>query len=195
MEAFLGRVVQGTAIRLIHEGQLQSGDGETISVELRAAPVASPSGEAMGVCGVLRDTGDAKRAAAELEDASLQLLLIVDESDAGVLIEDADGTITQVNPAFCALFGIQAAPFSLEGSATAELMQGLGLAFADVDELLTRMARIRAAAEDVDNCDVALSRHGVARLSYRAVAEDGPPRGHLWIFRLAPVGAAVENEQ
>jgi PAS domain S-box-containing protein len=191
VEAFLGRVVQGTAIRLVHEGQLERGDGEKAWVELRAAPLALSSGETTGVCGVLRETVEARRAAAELEDVSLQLLLLVDESAAGVLIEDAEGTIRQVNPAFCSLFGVQAAPFSLEGGAAAELIQEIGPAFADVDELLTLMARIRAAAEDVDGCDIVLSRGDLARLSYRAVAEDGPPRGHLWIFRLGPSGAPM----
>jgi PAS domain S-box-containing protein len=190
---FLSRVAQGTAISLVYEGQLERGEGETLWIELRAAPLASTSGEATGACGVLRDTSDAKRAAAEHEDASLQLLLMVDETDAGVLIEDIDGTIKQVNPAFCALFGVQAAPFSLEGSASAELIQELGFSFADVDELLTLMARIRGAAEDVDGCDIRLSGRRVARLSYRAVAEDGPPRGHLWIFRLATPAVSTEN--
>jgi hypothetical protein len=96
-----------------------------------------------------------------------------------------------VNPAFCALFGVQAAPFSFEGSAAAELIQEIGSAFADVDELLTHMARIRAAAADVDGRGIALTRGSLARLSYRAVAEDGAPRGHLWIFRLAPVYGTV----
>jgi PAS domain S-box-containing protein len=193
VEVFLSRVVQGTAIRLVHEGQLERGDGEKMWVELRAAPLALGSGETAGVCGVLRETAETRRAAAELEDASLQLLLLVDESAAGVLIEDAEGTIRQVNPAFCSLFGVQAAPFSLEGGAAAELIQEIGPAFADVDELLTLMARIRAAAEDVDGCDIVLSRGDLARLSYRAVAEDGPPRGHLWIFRLGPSGALVQE--
>ncbi|MGZ5145401.1 MAG: PAS domain-containing protein [Burkholderiales bacterium] len=191
VEAFLVRVAQGTAIHFVHEAQLERGDGTTVWVELRAAPLALASGEPVGVCGVLRETAEARRAAAELEDASLQLLLLVDESDAGILIEDAEGTIRQVNPAFCALFGVQAAPFSFEGSAAAELIQEIGSAFADVDELLTHMARIRAAAADVDGCDIALSRGSMARLSYRAVAEDGAPRGHLWIFRLAPVSGTV----
>jgi PAS domain S-box-containing protein len=190
IEAFVGRVVQGTALRFVHEGQLQRGDGEKVWVELHVAPLARASGETTGVCGVLRETAEARRAAAELQDVSLQLLLLVDESAAGVLIEDAEGTIRQVNPAFCSLFGVQAAPFSLEGGAAAELIQEIGASFADVDELLTRMARIRATAEDVDGCDIALSRGGRVRLSYRAVAEDGPPRGHLWIFRLGPAEPA-----
>jgi PAS domain S-box-containing protein len=193
VQAFLSRVVQGTAIRLVHEGQLERGDGEKVWVELRAAPLALGSGETAGVCGLLRETAETRRAAAELEDASLQLLLLVDESAAGVLIEDAEGTIRQVNPAFCSLFGVQAAPFSLEGGAAAELIQEIGPAFADVDELLTLMARIRAAAEDVDGCDIVLCRGDLARLSYRAVAEDGPPRGHLWIFRLGPSAAPVQE--
>jgi PAS domain S-box-containing protein len=190
VEAFLGRVVQGTALRFVHEGQLQRGEGEKVCVELHVAPLARASGETTGVCGVLRETAEARRAAAELQDVSLQLLLLVDESAAGVLIEDAEGTIRQVNPAFCSLFSVQAAPFSLEGGAAAELIQEIGPAFADVDELLTHMARIRATAEDVDGCDIALSHGGRVRVSYRAVAEDGPPRGHVWIFRLGPAEAA-----
>jgi PAS domain S-box-containing protein len=195
VQAFLRRVAQGTAISFVHEGQLERSDGGTVWVELRAAPLALASGEPAGVCGVLREATEARRTAAELQDVGLELLLLVDESDVGLLIEDAEGTIRQVNPAFCALFGVQAAPFSLEGSATAELIQQIGPTFADVDELLTCMARIRAAAEVVDGCDVALSRGGLARLSYRAVAEDGPPRGHLWIFRLAlaPVARTMES--
>jgi PAS domain S-box-containing protein len=190
VEAFVGRVVHGTALRFVHEGQLQRGDDEKVWVELHVAPLARASGETIGMCGVLRETAEARRAAAELQDVSLQLLLLVDESAAGVLIEDAEGTIRQVNPAFCSLFGVQAAPFSLEGGAAAELIQEIGPSFADVDELLTHMARIRATAEDVDGCDIALSRGGRVRLSYRAVAEDGPPRGHLWIFRLGPAEPA-----
>jgi len=194
LDAFLRRVAEGTAISFSHEAQLERADGGTVWIELRAAPLALASGEPAGVCGVVRETTEARRAAAELQDVGLELLLLVDESEAGVLIEDAEGTIKQVNPAFCALFGVQAAPFSLEGSTSAELIQQIGAAFADVDELLTGMARFRATAEDVDGHEVALSRGGVARLSYRAVAEDGSPRGHLWIFRAAPAAIATGLE-
>ena len=193
VEAFLGRIAQGTAIRFVHEALLERGDGDTVWVEVRAAPLTLASGEAAGVCGVLREATEARRAAAELEDTSLRLLLLVDESDAGVLMEDAEGAILQVNPAFCALFSVQAAPFSFEGGLAAELIQQIALAFADVDELLTCMARIRAAAEDVDGFEIALSRGGPARLSYRAVAEDGPARGHLWIFRLPSAPRTAQN--
>ena len=192
--AFLGRVAQGTAIRFDHEGELERAEGGTIWVELRAAPFVAAGQDAPGVCGVLRDAAERKRAATELEDVSLQLLLLVDESDTGILIEDVDGMIRQVNPAFCALFGVQAAPFSFEGSATAELIQGIEHAFADVDDLLTHMARIRAAAEDIDNYEVPLSTGRIARLSYRAIAENGPARGHLWIFRTAAAPAADNPE-
>jgi PAS domain S-box-containing protein len=192
--AFLGRLAQGTAIRFDYEGELERAEGGTVWVELRAAPFVVGAQDAAGVCGVLRDAAERKRAATELEDVSLQLLLLVDESDVGILIEDVDGMIRQVNPAFCALFGIQAAPFSFEGSATAEMIQGIEHAFADVDDLLTHMARIRAAAEDVDNCEVALSNRGIARLAYRAVAENGPARGHVWIFRMATASACHSLE-
>ena len=193
VDAFLRRVADGTAISYAHEAQLERSVGGTVWVELRAAPLALASGESAGVCGVIRETTEARRAAAELQDVGLELLLLVDEAEAGVLIEDAEGTIKQVNPAFCALFGVQAAPFSLEGSTSAELLQQVGAAFADVDELLTGMARIRAAGEDIDSHEIALSRGGVARLSYRAVAEDSAPRGHLWIFR-APSSASAGTE-
>jgi PAS domain S-box-containing protein len=185
VDGFLRRVAEGTAIRFTHDAQLERSDGDTVWVELRAAPLVLASDDAAGVCGVIRDTAEARRAAADLQDVGLQLLLLVDESEAGIVIEDAEGMIRQVNPAFCAMFGVQAAPFSFEGSATAELLHQVGAAFADVDELLSRMARIRAAAEDIDGSDVSLGRGGLARLSYRAVAEDGTPRGHLWIFRVA----------
>jgi hypothetical protein len=64
---------------------------------------------------------------------------------------------------------------------------------ADADLLLARMAAIRAGAEDVDGETLALRGGGAATISYRAVAEDGPPRGHLWIFRLTPAAVSMEN--
>ena len=194
VQDFLVRVAQGTAIRFAHEAAMERDGSGAAWVELRAAPLtASRPGGAAGVCGVLREAGESRRAAAELEEVSLRLLLLVDESDAGVLIETAEGTIRQVNPAFCALFGVQAAPFSFEGAAVAELIQQAAPALADVDEFLARMARIRAAAQDVDGDALALRGAGAASLSYRAVAEDAAPRGHLWIFRLHAAGGSVEN--
>lgn len=179
---FLARIAQGSAVSFSHVAALERVDGSQLWVELRAAPFAGPEG-ASGVCGVVLDATEARRTAAEAEDAALRLLLLVDESDAGVVIEDERGAVRQVNPGFCTLFGVQAAPFSFEGAAIADLLHEAGPVLADLDALLARMAAIRAAAEDIDAEPVALAGSATALLSYRPTTSDGPPRGHIWIFR------------
>ena len=71
------------------------------------------------------------------------LLLSVDQIDTGVMLEDADGVIQQVNAALCQLFKLEAAPFSLEGTPVSELFELVSTRVIGSDGYLKRMAGVR----------------------------------------------------
>jgi PAS domain S-box-containing protein len=60
-------------------------------------PVRSPSGEIVGVGGVVTDVTDARRAAAELRREQLRVQSIVEHAPAAIWVKDAEGRIVLAN--------------------------------------------------------------------------------------------------
>ncbi len=184
IEDFILRIGSGRALHHEYAAILVRVDGARIPVELRASPLLFPDGTPDGICGTVWDASRMRATAEQAEAAELRLLLLLDQSREAVVVEDAVGTLVQVNEAFCRMFGVGSAPFSFEGAAIGELISETENIVADVSDLLARMARIRSAARDLDREEISLQDGATAFISYRAVTSDsGEVRGHIWVFR------------
>ncbi len=183
VEKMLNGVCGGTALRFDFQARLTRKDAEPLWVELKTAPLYAQDGQLDGVCGILRDVTDEWRHVDEAEVAGVRLLLLIDQIDTGVLLEDHEGNIQQVNPAFCALLSVDAAPFSLEGMPTRELLQRVAGVFVDREGFERRMAEIAGAGEDVKGEMIMLADGRVLEQDYMAVNADGGIGGCIWLFR------------
>ena len=143
LSGLLSGVADGSALRSEQQLLLKRKEGESLWVEVSASPLLDAGGAASGVCGLLRDVSELRRMSDQAEADGVRLLLLVDQIDTGVMLEDADGVIQQVNAALCQLFKLEAAPFSLEGTPVSELFELVSTRVIGSDGYLKRMAGVR----------------------------------------------------
>ena len=179
----LSGIASGAALRFEQQGALTRQGNEPLWVEISAAPLYSASGEPMGVCGAIRDAAESRRVAEQAEADGVRLLLLVDQIDTGVVLEDGDGNIQQVNPALCTLLALEAAPFSLEGMAVAELLERVSKGFIGPQGFLHRVAEIRGAGEDSKGESFVMADGRVIEQDYLAVTVGSDTVGRLWLYR------------
>ena len=181
--AMLVGIGDGTAMRFEQQGALARKGGDSLWVEISAAPLYSSSGEAIGACGTLRDAAEARRLTEQAEADGVKLLLLVDRLEAGVLLEDREGNIQQVNPGFCALFSVEAAAYSLEGLPVSEILEQASQAFIDPEAYLRRVADLRGADDDVTGEAFTLADGRVIEQDYLGVSAGEETVGRIWLFR------------
>ncbi len=181
--AMLAGICNGTSLRFEQQGALARKSAQPLWVEISAAPLYSADGEVNGVCGAMRNAAEVRRIVEQAEADGVRLLLLVDQIDIGVVLEDRDGNIQQVNPAFCALLSVQAAPYSLEGLAVSELLEQVSQGFIGPEGFLRRVADMRSAGEDVKGESFILADGRVIEQDYLAVTVGEEAVGRVWLFR------------
>lgn len=186
VSAFLNGIAGGTALRFEHQGALIRNDGEALWVELSAAPLYAADGSPMGVCGALRDAGESRRVAEQAEADGVRLLLLVDQIDTGVILEDSEGSIQQVNAALCALLALDAAPYSLEGMAVEDLLSRAAGGFIGPEGFMSRVQAIRLAGMDVKGENFIMGDGRVLALDYLGITVSDSAAGRLWLLREVP---------
>jgi PAS domain S-box-containing protein len=181
--ALLVGVCNGTSLRFEQQGALSRKSGDPLWVEISAAPLYSSSGEPNGVCGAIRDAGETQRIVEQAEADGVRLLLLVDQIDTGVLLENREGNIQQVNPAFCALLSVADAPYSLEGLPVSELLEQVSQGFIGPEGFLRRIADLRSAGDDVKGESFILADGRVIEQDFLAVTVGEETVGRVWLFR------------
>ena len=192
ISAMLVGVCNGTALRFEQQGLLNRKEGEPLWVEITAAPLCTADGEPNGVCGALRDAGELRRIAEQAEADGVRLLVLVDQIDTGVLLEDREGNIQQVNPAFCALLSVDVAPYSLEGLPVNEILEQVSQGFTDPEGYLRRVADLRGGDDDVKGESFILADGRVIEQDFLVVTVGEDIAGRVWLYR--EVGKAAAQE-
>ncbi len=186
--AFFSSMADGSALRFERQGALAVKGGEPRWVEVRAAPLHDTAGGAPGVCGQVRDATELKRLVDQAESDSVRLLLLVDQIDTGVILENRDGNIQQVNPAFCQVLALDAAPYSLEGMAVTELFERVSSSVMGGEAFVRHIADLRGAGDDVNGDSITMADGREVRLDYLAVSAGENIAGRVWLVREAPRG-------
>ncbi len=181
--AMLVGVCNGTALRFEQQGALERKNSDPLWVEISVAPLYTSSGEPNGVCGAIRDAGEIRRITDQAEADGVRLLLLVDQIDTSVLLEDQEGNIQQVNPAFCALLSVAKAPYSLEGLQVSEILEQVSQVFIGPEGFLRRIADMRDSGEDVKGESFILADGRVIEQDYLAVTVGDDAVGRVWLFR------------
>lgn len=158
-------------------------DGSVVDVSILGTPIRVNGGQ-VAVYGIYRDITARKRAERERE-ASLALFnSLVDNMQAGVVVETVDRKIFAVNPAFCRMFAIAAPPETLRGAdcaAAAEASKGL---LAEPDRFAARIAEIIGRREAIVAEEVAFADGRAFERDYVPIAAaDGAFVGHMWQYR------------
>lgn len=88
-----------------HESRLSNPDGSAVYISLNARPLTDRRGAARRAVATFRDISE--RIARDLE--MRRIAAAVEQTADAIIITDTDGVIEYVNPAFCAMYGYEAA--------------------------------------------------------------------------------------
>ena len=80
-------------------------DGSPIDVSVHVSPIRNSAGEVVGHSAIFRDIGERLRAERKIQDSEERLHEVFEHAPVGMCVGGLDGSILQVNAAFCRMVG------------------------------------------------------------------------------------------
>jgi PAS domain S-box-containing protein len=143
---------------------------------------------------VARDITERKQAELHLKRTTSRLSALIENLQAGILVEDEEGRIVLINRPLCRMFGIQAPPESLLGQDCAPTATAMKSQFADADAFPERIGEILAARRTVVGEELQLADGRVLERDFVPIRVAGADYGHLWQYRdITPRKQAEES--
>ncbi|MFM6131654.1 MAG: PAS domain-containing protein, partial [Sphaerospermopsis kisseleviana] len=118
-----------------------------------------------------------------LQTAVARLETLIQNLQAGILVEDETGKIVLVNPEFCRLFNLPLPPERLVGERCQEVAQGAEALFVDPEGFLLRVGEILRRRRAVINEELNLQDGRVLERDYAPIWVEETYSGHLWLYR------------
>ncbi|MCE2990428.1 MAG: response regulator [Burkholderiales bacterium] len=124
------------AVKRLVEGKTQAttlevsftASGDSVPMQAKLAAITGPTGKPIAIGVWLRDLSLEKASEAAANVQGTHLLDLVENMRDACVVEGGDGSVEMINPAFCALFDIKAAPQSLIGTSCAALFETASVA-------------------------------------------------------------------
>ena len=132
---------------------------------------------------VVRDISERKQAELRLTRLTSRLSALIENLQAGIMVEDEVRNLVLINRTCCEMFGTEAAPDTLVGVACAPLAGKFAPLFVKPDEFTRRVSAILAARQVVVGEELTLRDGRVLERDYVPIIADGVLYGHLWQFR------------
>ncbi|SFR59032.1 PAS domain-containing response regulator [Halorubrum sodomense] len=159
-------------------------DGERIRCAWHNQVVTDADGAVIGVFSQFEDVTEATARKREIERTNAVLSTALDALPVGMLVEDADRRVLQVNERLYELFDVEGDPETAAGRDCEALAAELSASFADPEAFVERIEAVVEGRRPVDGERIALANGGTLILTYRPIdLPDG--EGHLWAYRRA----------
>ncbi|GAA0717756.1 PAS domain S-box-containing protein [Halorubrum trapanicum] len=159
-------------------------DGERIRCAWHNQVVTDADGEVIGVFSQFEDVTEAEARKREIERTNAVLSTALDTLPVGMLIEDGDRQVIQVNERLYDQFELDGDPSTAAGRDCRELAVELSQRFADPEGFVERIETLVENRRPVDDERLALADGDTLILTYRPIdLPDGD--GHLWAYRTA----------
>lgn len=126
---------------------------------------------------------ECKQVEAEFHTATSRLLTLVENWQAGILVEDESMRIDLVNQTFCTMFGISALPQDLVGADCSTLTEQIKALLAVPEVFVERVGRILQEKRIVTNEELWLADGRTFERDYIPIFVNLDYRGHLWQYR------------
>lgn len=166
-------------IMFIQNSQKQC--GAWISVTSR--PLKNEEGSTWGIMVIVCDITQSKLAEESLHSTSSRFSALIENQQAGVVVENEERRILSVSQTFCALFNILEVPSELIGADYLEITERSKDLFLDPEEFPRRMEQLLRAKSIVMNEHLYLADGRTFERDYIPVFVNEQCRGHVWQYR------------
>lgn len=136
-----------------------------------------------GIVSVGIDITALKQTQARLQTTSSRLSALIENLQAGVIVEDEFRQIALVNQQFCQMFGIDAPASALLGTDCSRSAEQSKRLFTEPEKFVEGVARLLVAQEVVAGEQLTLVDGRVFERDYIPIHVEEEYRGHLWQYR------------
>lgn len=154
--------------------------GEYFWVEMSNRITLDAEGVVVGVSGTLMDITERKRDQAVLSAINLRLRTLIENMQAGILMESEDRKIAVINERLCAMFGIPVEAALLVGSDSEELLEMCFALSENEARLKEQLSLIRSSERIQLDTEIPLKDGRVFSLDYIPMERSESVSGQLW---------------
>jgi|GEM_PF-3040017 len=130
-----------------------------------------------------QELAERHRAESELQATSSRLSALIQNLQAGVLVENEARKIVLINQEFCSLFGIPAPPQALIGYDCEQAAQSTKQLFQEPARFIERVAEILQQKQIVTNEELLLQDGRILERDYVPIFIENSYYGHFWLYR------------
>ena len=156
-------------------------EGEPRWVEMYNRVTIGTNGAVQGVTGTLNDITERRRAETALATITTRLMALLENMQAGILVETQDRKIALLNETFCRMFEVPVPAHLLTDSPAVELLE-MCLPMATSTSLLERLAAIHARGTLTTGEELPLRDGRVLAMDYVPIKAGEDIYGHFWQF-------------
>ncbi len=132
---------------------------------------------------VARDITERKQAELHLKRTTSRLSALIENLQAGILVEDEERHIVLINRPLCRMFGIQVPPESLIGQDCTPMAGAMKPLFTEAETFPARIVEILGARQAVVGEELQLVDGRVLERDFVPIRVAGADYGHLWQYR------------
>ena len=132
---------------------------------------------------VVRDITARKMGEIRLRQTSSRLAAMIENLQAGILVEDENRRIVLANDAFCLQFGLGHSTEALTGQPSSTLYENMRQQFSTADDFQGRVIDIMAARAPVVGEELEMLDGRVMERDFVPIQAAGVQYGHLWQYR------------
>ncbi len=130
----------------------------------------------------------------ELQDTTSRLQALVENLQAGIVVENENRCVLFANHRFCEMFDLAVEPETLAGQDCVPAVQQIQLLFQNPQEFARRVQEILRARRTVIDEELQLADGRVLERDYVPIFVEGDYRGHLWSHRDISERKYYENQ-
>ncbi len=158
-------------------------DGRVVWVRDEATVALDEAGDQRFWIGVIIDDTQRRQSEEALRFETSRLTTLIENLQAGVLVEDDSRRIRHVNQEFCAMFGISASPQALVGTNCSDFAGEIKGLFADPEDFARRSEEILDERRTVTGQELLLTDGRVFERDYVPIFVEAEYLGHLWQYK------------
>ena len=164
------------------EARIITRQGEVKHVQVNSSGVFDENGRLVGSKNIIRDVTRQKVAEEALRNSQFRMSALIQNLQAGILLEDEQRRIVLVNQFFCDIFSIPVTPKALVGADCSESAEQSKSLFEDPESFVKGINERLKRRELVVGEELRMADGRIMERDYIPLFVDGKYLGHLWQY-------------